>query len=124
MYSNDSLQFSFSEFLLPFDGKLEENNRWVQNESTHLISQVETYHHRLGTYPTSVHADKICRTKENWEWCKERGIRLSGPKLGRPLKKTTKTKNKSCKTKPLHVRYKLIVFLLKANSDKVKGASV
>ena len=30
MYSHDSRQFSFSEFLLPFDGKLEAKNRWVQ----------------------------------------------------------------------------------------------
>jgi len=29
MYSHDSRQFSFSEFLLPFEGKLEANNRWV-----------------------------------------------------------------------------------------------
>ena len=30
MYSHDSRQFSFSEFLLPFEGKLEAKNRWVQ----------------------------------------------------------------------------------------------
>ena len=30
MYSHDSRQFSFSEYLLPFEGKLEANNRWVQ----------------------------------------------------------------------------------------------
>jgi len=30
MYSHDSRQFSFSEFLLPFNGKLEANNRLVQ----------------------------------------------------------------------------------------------
>ena len=30
MYSHDSRQFSFSEFLLPFEGKLESKNRWVQ----------------------------------------------------------------------------------------------
>jgi transposase, IS5 family len=30
MYSHDSHQFSFSEFLLPFEGKLEAKNRWVQ----------------------------------------------------------------------------------------------
>ena len=69
MYSHDSRQFSFSEFLLPFDGKLEANNRWVQNESTHLISQVETYRQPRGTYPTSVHADKIYWSKEIREWC-------------------------------------------------------
>ena len=30
MYSHDTNQFNFSEFLLPFDGKLEAKNRWVQ----------------------------------------------------------------------------------------------
>jgi hypothetical protein len=71
------------------------------NESKHLISQVETYHQRRGYYPTSVHVDKIYRTKENREWCKERGIRLSGPKLGRPLKNTTQNKEQILKNKAL-----------------------
>jgi len=30
MYSHDFRQFSFSEFLLPFEGKLEAKNCWVQ----------------------------------------------------------------------------------------------
>jgi transposase, IS5 family len=30
MYSHDSRQFSFSEFLLPFEAKLEAKNRWLQ----------------------------------------------------------------------------------------------
>ena len=71
------------------------------NESKHLISQVETYHQRRGYYPTSVHVDKIYRTKENREWCKGRGIRLSGPKLGRPLKNTTQNKEQILKNKAL-----------------------
>ncbi|MGI6227195.1 MAG: transposase [Peptococcales bacterium] len=29
-------------------------------------------------------ADRIYRTRENFAWCKERGIWLNGPKLGRP----------------------------------------
>ena len=28
--------------------------------------------------------DRIYRTRENLAWCRERGIRLNGPKLGRP----------------------------------------
>ncbi len=67
------------------------------NESKHLIPQVENYHQRPGYYPTSVHVDKIYRTKENREWCKEKGIRLSGPKLGRPLKNTTQNKEQILK---------------------------
>lgn len=54
------------------------------NESKDLISQIEAYHARYGYYPASVHVDQIYRTRENRKWCKERGIRLSGPPLGRP----------------------------------------
>ena len=54
------------------------------NESTHLQDQVETHRTRFGCYPESVHADQIYRTRDNRNWCKARGIRLSGPPLGRP----------------------------------------
>ncbi len=56
------------------------------NESHDLQMQVEAYRLRTGYYPESVHVDKIYRTKENRKWCKERGIRISGPRLGRPPK--------------------------------------
>jgi hypothetical protein len=58
------------------------------NESTRLIAQVEDYKARFGIYPASVHADKSSRTRANREYCKTRGIRLSGPPLGRPPKQT------------------------------------
>jgi hypothetical protein len=54
------------------------------NESTHLQGQVEAFRQRFGHYPESVHADQIYRTRDNRSWCKARGIRLSGPPLGRP----------------------------------------
>jgi transposase, IS5 family len=54
------------------------------NESTHLQDQVEAYRFRFGCYPESVHADQIYRTRANRSWCNARGIRLSGPPLGRP----------------------------------------
>ena len=41
---------------------------------------------RFEFYPEAILADKIYRTRENLRYCKEHGIRLSGPKLGRPLK--------------------------------------
>jgi len=41
---------------------------------------------REGHYPSRVLADKIYRNRENPRCCKERGIRLSGPALGRPKK--------------------------------------
>jgi hypothetical protein len=53
------------------------------NESQNLIGQIESYKDRLGFYPESVHVDKIYRTRENRAFCKERGIRMSGPPLGR-----------------------------------------
>ena len=58
------------------------------NESGDLISQVEKYRNRFSFYPKSVHADQIYRTRENRRYCKEKGIRLSGPPLGRPKKIT------------------------------------
>lgn len=56
------------------------------NEAGDLKEQVESYHQRFGCYPESVHADKIYRNRENRKFCKSKGIRLSGPALGRPPK--------------------------------------
>jgi IS5 family transposase len=58
------------------------------NESGDLEGQIESYHSRYGFYPESVHADKIYRSRTNRRYCKERGIRLSGPPLGRPKQRT------------------------------------
>jgi hypothetical protein len=54
------------------------------NESCDLVEQIERYRKRFGYYPESVHADRIYRTHENRQYCKAKGIRLSGPPLGRP----------------------------------------
>ncbi|WP_240518811.1 IS5 family transposase [Leptolyngbya sp. BC1307] len=59
------------------------------NESTHLQAQVEAYRTRFGRYPASVHADQIYRTRDHRRWCQARGIRLSGPPLGRPKQDPT-----------------------------------
>ena len=56
------------------------------NESCDLKAQIEKYRKTFGYYPESVHVDRIYRTRKNRAWCKERGIRMSGPKLGRPSK--------------------------------------
>ena len=42
------------------------------------------YHQRFGCYPESVHVDRIYRTRANRAFCKQRGIRISAPPLGRP----------------------------------------
>lgn len=64
------------------------------NESGDLKLQVEAYKEYTGYYPESVHVDKIYRTRENRNWCKERGIRISGPPLGRPPKNVDKNVKK------------------------------
>ncbi len=58
------------------------------NESGDLVEQIESYKERFGHYPESIHCDKIYRSRSNRRFCKERGIRISGPPLGRPPKKT------------------------------------
>lgn len=64
------------------------------NESGDLKTQVEAFKNYTGYYPESVHVDKIYRTKENRAWCKERGIIISGPPLGRPTNTVSKEKKK------------------------------
>jgi IS5 family transposase len=54
------------------------------NESGDLIALVKKYKKRFGYYPESVHVDKIYRNRDNIKFCREKGIRLSGPRLGRP----------------------------------------
>jgi hypothetical protein len=64
------------------------------NESRDLKEQVEKFKTIYGCYPESIHVDRIYRTRENRAWCKERGIRMSGPKLGRPPKNVSKEDKK------------------------------
>jgi len=54
-----------------------------------LPAQVEAYKTRTGKYPESVLADKIYRTRANYQYCQNLGIHLSGPKLGRPYQEGT-----------------------------------
>ncbi len=61
------------------------------NESVDLVQQIEAYHRRFGHDPASVHVDQIYRTRENRRYCASRGIRLSGPPLGRPRTRTEAT---------------------------------
>ena len=56
------------------------------HEGKRLRNSVEKYKARYGYYPEAVLADTIYRTRENRSYCKKLGIRLSGPKLGRPSK--------------------------------------
>ncbi len=54
------------------------------NESDVLISAVKRYHDRTGYYPERVLADQIYRNRTNIAYCREHGIRIMGPALGRP----------------------------------------
>jgi IS5 family transposase len=64
------------------------------NESKELIEQIEKYKERFGNYPESVHADRIYRSRDNLRYCQDKGIRLSGPKLGRPKKDVLREEKK------------------------------
>ena len=56
------------------------------NEGPMLIEALNAYRYRNGHYPKRVLVDKIYRTQDNIRFCNENGIRISGPKLGRPVK--------------------------------------
>ena len=76
-------------------GRIEKISFEAYNESTCLIEAIERFRERTGYYPERVLADQIYRTRENRSYCKEHGIRLSGPKLGRPNATAQAEKNKS-----------------------------
>ena len=58
------------------------------NEGVTLVESVERYKRVHGCYPEVVQADQLYRNRDNLAYCKARGIRLSGPRLGRPGKDT------------------------------------
>lgn len=68
--------------------RLERASFDAYNEGLYLQEAVERYKERTGHYPERVLADTIYRNRENRRYCKGHGIRLSGPKLGRPCKAT------------------------------------
>ena len=55
------------------------------NESGDLQSQAEAYKARFGHYPETIYTDQIYRTRTNRKWRQDRGIRLMGLPLGRPV---------------------------------------
>jgi hypothetical protein len=64
------------------------------NESGDLKEQIEEFKRDTRFYPESVHVDKIYRTRENRTYCRERGMRISQPTLGRPPAQLSKETNK------------------------------
>lgn len=62
-----------------------EEQRWDNfSEGGTLIDSARRYRERHGFYPKAILADKAYRTRSNLDFCKQYGIRLSGPRLGRP----------------------------------------
>lgn len=57
------------------------------NEGKDLQKSVELFRKRLGYYLKEVLADKIYCNRENRNWLREKGIRLSAKPLGRPSNK-------------------------------------
>ncbi len=74
--------------------RIEKTSFDAYNESICLKEAVERFRERTGHYPERVLADQIYRTRDNRNFCKENGIRLSGPKLGRPNPATAKADKK------------------------------
>jgi len=60
------------------------------HEGIELKDCIENYYRRFGFYPKVIAADKLYRNRDNFKICKQYGILLSGPKLGRPSKQTDK----------------------------------
>lgn len=77
--------------------RLEKQSFDAYNESETLPEIIERYKIRIGSYPECVLADKIYRNRNNLNYCKERGIRLSGPALGRPPKDAVVNKKQAYK---------------------------
>ncbi len=65
------------------------------NEAGGLKDMIARYFQRTGRYPKRILADKIYRNRDNLAYCKERGIRLAGPALGRPKKDAQQDKKQN-----------------------------
>lgn len=79
------------------DARIERLSFEAYNESGCLQESVKRFRKRAGHYPERVLADRIYRTCENKRYCRECGIRLSGPKLGRPGKTAKEDKKQECR---------------------------
>jgi len=56
------------------------------NEAEDFYRIVEGYRQRYGHYPERILTDRLYRNRDILAFCKEKGIRLTGPRLGRPPK--------------------------------------
>ena len=63
----------------------------------------ERFWEQEGHYPARILADKIYRNRDNLSYCKEHGVRLSAPALGRPKKGEARNKVQDYKDECEHV---------------------
>jgi hypothetical protein len=86
--ANASVEFGAKVEVSLYEGYARvEDLRWdAFNEGGTLQASVERFKEATGHYPARILADKLFRTRDNLQFCKERGIHLNGPKLGRPPK--------------------------------------
>jgi hypothetical protein len=64
---------------------------WENVAEAKLMEQAaENYRRQFGFYPANIIGDGVYPNRDNRKWCKERGIRLSGPALGRKSEETKK----------------------------------
>ncbi|WP_390620977.1 IS5 family transposase [Brevibacillus massiliensis] len=94
---NASVEFGAKIAISLVDGYVRmEKLSWDNfNESTTLNAAVEAYVQRYGCYPEAILADQIYRNRENLRFCKQYGIRLSGPSLGHPKKGEEQDRNQA-----------------------------
>jgi transposase, IS5 family len=76
---------------------LKKNTQKILHQKWERQLNIKAYKELIGYYPESVHVDKIYRTRENRRWCKDRGIRMSGPPLGRPPKNVSLSEKQQTK---------------------------
>jgi hypothetical protein len=56
------------------------------NEAEDFFRIMDRYLQRYGQYPAGILADRLYRNRDTLAFCKDNGIRLTGPALGRPPK--------------------------------------
>lgn len=74
--------------------RMEKLSWYAYNECESLIPITESYKARNGFYSERILADKIYRNRKNLNYCKENGISITGPALGRPKKNKTRAERK------------------------------
>ena len=86
--ARSAVEFGLKIAVSLVNGDLQIERRSWDNfhEGRTLKESVESYRADTGVYPERVPTYKAYRNRENHQYCEERGIRMSGPKLGRPPK--------------------------------------